>query len=60
MKKYTYAIVISATNGKQADNKAKALKIISSKLTSSELLKLADIIANDPVKTQMAKAALGV
>lgn len=60
MKKHTYAIVISAANQKQADNKARALKIISTKLSTAELLKLADIISNDPVKTQMAKAALGV
>ena len=60
MTKYTYEITISASTEKEADTKMKALTVLSSKLKAAELDKLADIVKNDPIKTAMAKKALGV
>lgn len=60
MKKYSYTIQIEADLEKDADTKMKALIVLASKLSAKELEKLADIIKNDPIKTAMAKKALGV
>jgi hypothetical protein len=60
MNAYTYEISIEATSEKDADTKMDALSILASKLKATELTKLADIIQNDPIKTAMAKKALGV
>lgn len=60
MKKYSYDMAISANTENEADTKMKALTILAKKLTASELEKLADIVANDPIKTSLAKQALGV
>jgi hypothetical protein len=60
MKKYDYTISITASDEAQAERKMKALCVLAAKLVEKELVKLADIILNDPVKTQLAKRALGV
>lgn len=60
MSQFTYDIRIKADSQKEADTKIQALTVLSSKLTASELEKLADIVKNDPIKTAMAKSALGV
>lgn len=60
MKKYNYDISIEATSEAEADAKMKALSVLAKKLNTKELLKLADIVQNDPVKTALAKKALGV
>ena len=60
MKKFEYDISIEAASEKEAETKVKALCAIAKKLTSTELSKLADIIQNDPIKTAIAKKALGV
>ncbi len=60
MSKYTYEISISASSEKEADTKMEALTVLSTKLKAAELEKLADIVKNDPIKTAMAKTALGV
>jgi hypothetical protein len=60
MKKYNYELEISASTEKEADTKMAALTILASKLSAAELDKLAYIVKNDPVKTAMAKKALGV
>ena len=60
MKKYSYDISIEAASEAEADAKMKALSVLAKKLTTKELLKLADIVQNDPVKTAIAKKALGV
>lgn len=59
-KKFSYSIQIEAALEKEADTKMKAVSVLASRLTAKELEKLADIIKNDPVKTQMAKKYLGV
>ena len=60
MTKYNYDLEISASTQKEADIKSAAISILASKLTATELEKLAYIVKNDPVKTAMAKQALGV
>lgn len=60
MKKFNYDITIEAASEAEADAKMKALSVLAKKLNTKELLKLADIVQNDPVKTAIAKKALGV
>lgn len=60
MTKFSYDITLEAATEKEADSKIKAVGLIAKKLSTKELLKLADIIQNDPVKTAIAKKALGV
>jgi hypothetical protein len=60
MKKYNYTITIEAPIEAEADAKMKALTVLASKLNVKELEKLAWIVKNDPVKTALAKKALGV
>lgn len=60
MTKFSYKMDIAATSESEAIIKMKALTVLAVKLTAKELDKLADIIKNDPIKTAMAKTALGV
>lgn len=60
MTKFSYKMEIAAKTESEAITKMKALTVLASKLNEKELDKLADIIKNDPVKTAMAKSALGV
>ena len=60
MAKFSYDIIIDAPSEKEADAKSLAVGTIVRKLNTRELLKLADIIENDPIKTALAKKALGV
>lgn len=60
MKKFNYDISIEAASEAEADAKMKALSVLAKKLNTKELIKLADIVQNDPVKTAIAKKALGV
>jgi hypothetical protein len=60
MSQFTFKINFSASTLKEAETKIQALTVLSSKLTAAELDKLADIVKNDPIKTAMAKSALGV
>lgn len=60
MKKFNYDISIEATSEAEADAKMKALCVLAKKLNTKELIRLADIVQNDPVKTAIAKKALGV
>lgn len=60
MKKFSYEITITASTESEAEVKMKALTTLIAKLSAKELAKLADIVKNDPVKTAMAKKALGM
>jgi hypothetical protein len=60
MAKFKYDIELSASTGTEADAKMEALTTLAAKLTVNEITKLAHIVKNDPVKTAMAKRALGV
>ena len=60
MKKFSYEITLEAATEAEADSKLNAIGILLKKLTTKELAKLAHIVQNDPVKTALAKKALGV
>jgi len=60
MKKFTYEITIEASTEKEADSKMFSLTTLAKRLTEQELEKLSDIVRNDPVKTALAKKALGM
>lgn len=60
MKKYHYDMVIEASTETEADGKMTALSTLATKLSATELTKLAHIVRTDPVKTLMAKKYLGV
>ena len=60
MTTFNYEINIEATTEAEADTKMKAITVLVKKLKSTELAKLAHIVQNDPIKTAMAKKALGV
>ena len=60
MKDYNYNIRISALLEKEATDKMTALTILAANLTAKELIKLAHIVKNDPIKTALAKKYLGV
>ncbi|MDI1355338.1 MAG: hypothetical protein PSX36_10490 [bacterium] len=60
MTKFSYDLTIEAATEAEADSKMSAIGTLLKKLTTKEFLKLADIVKNDPVKTALAKKALGV
>ena len=60
MTTFNYEINIEATTEAEADTTMKAITVLVKKLKSTELAKLANIVQNDPIKTAMAKKALGV
>ena len=60
MTTFNYEINIEATTEAEADTKMKAITVLVKKLKYTELAKLAHIVQNDPIKTAMAKRALGV
>lgn len=60
MTTFNYEINIEASTEAEADTKMKAITVLVKKLKSNELAKLAHIVQNDPIKTAMAKKALGV
>lgn len=60
MKKFEYSISVSASCSEEARKKIIALCTLCEKLKTNELEKLAHIVKNDPIKTAMAKRALGV
>lgn len=60
MNPFKYDMNIAATKEEEADAKMAALIILAAKLTAKELTKLAYIVKHDPIKTAIAKRALGV
>jgi len=60
MKDYKYGFTIKASTEAEADTKIQALTVLAAKLSAKELDKLASVVKNDPVKTALAKRALGV
>jgi hypothetical protein len=58
MKDYNYNIRIPALLEKEANEKIAALAILASRLSATELTKLAHIVKTDPVKTALAKKYL--
>lgn len=60
MNTYTYELQIEATTKDEATAKMKAICDLLQKLNQKELTKLAHVVMNDPIKTALAKRALGV
>ena len=60
MNKFIYKITIEAVSEAEADSKLKSLATLGKKLKTNELIKLAEVIEKDPVKTAFAKKYLGV
>lgn len=60
MNKFHFNVTIETKTANEAEEKVKSLVILASKLSARELAKLAAVVANDPVKTALAKKYLGV
>ena len=60
MNTYTYEIHVEATSKEESVAKMQAICDLLKKLNQKELSKLAHVVMNDPIKTTLAKRALGV
>jgi hypothetical protein len=60
MNKFTFEVVIEAESQGQAEVKLTAATTLMQKLKAREIAKLAEVVKNDPVRTSIAKKALGL
>lgn len=60
MNKFSFDITIEANSQEEALTKLKAASTLMQKLKPNEISRLADVVKNDPVKTTIAKKALGL
>jgi len=60
MPKHTFEISIEAETEQEASNKLRAASTLMQKLKANEISKLAEVVKNDPIKTSLAKRALGL
>lgn len=60
MPKHTFEISIEAETELEASNKLRAASTLMQKLKANEITKLAEVVKNDPIKTSLAKKALGL
>ncbi|MBT1688883.1 hypothetical protein [Dawidia soli] len=60
MNKYKYEVTIQAATANEAEEKLRAASALMERLQVREIKKLADVVQNDPVKTALAKRALGL
>jgi hypothetical protein len=60
MNKFSYDITIEANSQEEAVIKLKAASVLMQKLKPNEINRLAEVVKNDPVKTAIAKKALGL
>ena len=60
MQTFPYNLKIEALSGEEADIKAGAIKVLLKKLKTHELARLAQVVEKEPVKTALAKKALGL
>lgn len=58
--KFTFEVNIEAVTQQEAEVKLTAASMLMQKLRAREIAKLADVVKNDPVKTAIAKSALGL
>ncbi|HEY9008093.1 MAG TPA: hypothetical protein VIM75_18255 [Ohtaekwangia sp.] len=58
--KHTFEINIEAQTEQEAIAKLQAASVLMQKLKVGEIAKLADVVKNDPIKTTLAKKALGL
>jgi hypothetical protein len=57
---YNFEVTIEAASEQDAVEKLKAASVLMQKLKPGEIKKLAEVVKNDPVKTAIAKKALGL
>ena len=57
---YSFDITIEATTQMEATEKLQAASVLMQRLKVNELKKLAEVVKNDPIKTALAKRALGL
>ena len=60
MSKYSFDIALEADSEKEATEKVKAAITLIQKLKTTELKRLAEVVATDPTKTTLAKKYLGL
>jgi hypothetical protein len=60
MNNFRYEITIQAATAQDAEEKLRAASMLMEKLQLREIKRLADVVQNDPVKTAIAKRALGL
>jgi len=60
MNKYSFDISIEANSQEEALAKLKAASTLMQKLKPNEINRLAEVVKNDPIKTAIAKKALGL
>ena len=60
MNKYSFEVSIEAQPQGEAEVKLLAASVLMQKLKAREIAKLADVVKNDPMKTSLAKKALGL
>jgi hypothetical protein len=60
MNKYSFDISIEASSQDEALVKLKAASVLMQKLKPNEINRLAEVVKNDPLKTAIAKKALGL
>jgi hypothetical protein len=60
MNKYSFDISIEANSQEEALAKLKAASVLMQKLKPNEINRLAEVVKNDPIKTAIAKKALGL
>jgi len=60
MNKYSFEISIEAQTQGEAETKLQSATALMQKLRAREIARLADVVKNDPVKTAIAKRALGL
>ncbi len=60
MNKFSYDVTIEANSQEEALTKLKAASVLMQKLKPNEINRLAEVVKNDPIKTAIAKKALGL
>jgi hypothetical protein len=60
MNKYPFDVTVEASSQEEAVAKVKAASILMQKLKANEITRLAEVVKNDPIKTTIAKKALGL
>ncbi len=60
MSKYSFDIELEADSEREATEKVKAAITLIQKLKTTEIKKLAEVVATDPTKTALAKKYLGL
>ncbi len=58
--KYSFEITIESASEEDAQLKLKAATVLMQKLKTNEITRLADVVKNDPMRTAIAKKAMGL